>query len=119
MIIGSTVALQALRDLVTEKGADFVYQRPGGNNYCVYAYEGVPSCGIGQVLSNLGVSIDKIIELDAPGTDPTEFAVGNIGVEITSEAGLLFSTFQSWQDCSKTYAEALQQAELTLKPMEE
>ena len=50
--------LNAAREVVAEKGEDYVYSGPGGS--CVYANEdGTPSCLVGHVIHRLDPNVFK------------------------------------------------------------
>lgn len=56
--------LHTLRQVVAEKGANYVYpeseKAPGG--ICRYRYDGQPSCIIGHVLDTLGIIVPPLYE---------------------------------------------------------
>jgi hypothetical protein len=128
-------ALRLLGEVVDERGEDYVYQRPD-EMVCMYA-EGDdkdgyrPSCGVGMVLAKVGVPVDVLILLDklnqgrldpaqtqgtyledagsalAGDPDFVRVLAHEANLRLTSGAGYVLRSFQSWQDSNNTYATAL------------
>lgn len=98
--INETQALEALKHIVEEKGADFRYQILP----CKYAVDGVPSCGVGQALAHLGVPLPTVIALDTANTGTSLAAramrpfLKSENVDLTSGAAEVLEAFQSVQD---------------------
>lgn len=99
-----------LTEVVRKRGEDFVYDRIGFQ--CVYTRDGKPSCGIGQMLSDIGVTIPVLKNMDMGGDSgieiPTVQAMLNsTGFKFTPGAIKFMMIFQRWQDQEKSYSECL------------
>lgn len=119
MVLTAEGAIGLLRMVVFEKGADFRYQKvasPNGYPWCVNFHEGQPSCIVGHVLANLGLT----------GEDAGRWRVaGDVGVSETfgrldgtefgwtadTDAADILTIAQSQQDNGMTWGEALSAAE--------
>lgn len=119
-------ALRLLKEVVAERGEDFVYEPvkktdpldPGQT--CFYIKDGVPSCGVGLALSKFGVPNEVLERMDMD-TDEAQEGTGITGPNSTQvlwEAGymmepsaqVLFLNFQASQDARNPYGESLQLA---------
>jgi len=127
--IDAQQAIESLRHIVQAKGPEFVYSSPAGSS-CVYAYDGQPSCGVGQALAHLGVPLAVVAELDTAncGTGISALSMAtplhHHGVHVTPQAARVFSQFQVVQDRGNyssptaTWRLALQVAEAEFKNLE-
>lgn len=101
-------AEELLAELVTEFGADYVYEPPDGTA-CVYVWDGEPSCGVGHVLYRAGVPLDVLRAVDGTYVAGVHEAV--VFEDFAEPAALdLLSDFQDGQDASVPWGEALRRA---------
>jgi hypothetical protein len=102
--------LVALREVVAENGADYLYASPAGefSDACVYAYrdyetgQGEPSCLVGQVYVRLGIPIELILELDGPVWDTID-PLEREGYTFEEEAVNALERAQNIQDKSVAF----------------
>lgn len=69
--------VSTLRDIIREKGADFVYrtERPQGRQ-CMYKNEGAPSCIVGHLVARLDPETFEAIDtLDGPSNFATSWSI--------------------------------------------
>lgn len=117
LILDGKKAVALLRLVVFEKGADYVYVRPNPDrDTCVNFHDGQPSCIVGHVLANLGVTGEKAEEFGIAGSQGVYDAVRSINASdlpwtINSEACLVLGAAQAVQDAGGTWGEALEAAE--------
>lgn len=63
MTITKAKAIEDLKEIISEKGEDFVYRtRPDQN--CVYVRNGEPSCLIGRLFHKWGVPLENLASYD-------------------------------------------------------
>jgi hypothetical protein len=115
-------ALSTLKELVAERGEDFVYGSADGA--CIYStVEGSPSCGVGYVFAKLDPPMFHAIHVAEWGevadiNNVHQFPVSeieeNLSIEYdtlyTRKAGKLLAQFQSAQDQKVPYGLALEDA---------
>lgn len=107
--IDADKALELLEDVVTEKGADFVYEAPGGG--CLYVNGNQPSCLVGHALVRAGVSIEVLSKLDGTrGSVPISSADLSDAATLSEAASYIFSVAQDLQDGDNTWGYALDKA---------
>lgn len=118
---------------IEEKGADYRYQMPTqvdpetGDEWqdCVYVADGQPSCLVGHVLVMAGVPMPSILPYEGTsadatwgslmdGTPPTTYVRGESSVV----AQALWAAQQA-QDNGKTWGEALEAFDKTVKRLTE
>lgn len=134
IVIDAVAALQSLRDVVAERGGNFVYRNNNSgtieaspndgvkrgfapswrdSSVCVYVWRGQASCGVGAALSHLGVPLSTLVALDRTqgGVGAQISDVTIPGVELTPAARSIYSAFQVAQDKGRTWGHALGLAE--------
>lgn len=111
--------LQALRDAVALKGADYVDPNAAGPAECLYGNsDGSPACIVGHVLHAWGMNLDDLAgdvhDLTTGGTYPEVAAALREGpvVDILLEAQMI-------QDAGRTWGSALEAAESTARRYED
>lgn len=134
IVIDAVAALQSLRDVVAERGGNFVYRNNNSGTIeaspndgvkrgfapswrdsavCVYVWRGLASCGVGAALSHLGVPLSTLVALDriqgGVGAQISDVTIP--GVELTPAARSIYSAFQIAQDKGRTWGHALGLAE--------
>ena len=112
-------ALSLLQQAVDAKGTDYVYQeipKPGTTRApgCWYESNGAPSCGVGQALFLGGVPLQVLADMDNAAEDSSIGAMDTLlaanGVELTPDALVVFSVFQSYQDLVNSWGYSLGRA---------
>lgn len=89
---------------IEEKGADYVYEAPGGRfSSCVYFNGDQPSCLIGHALSYLGVDRDCLSTYG----NTTAIAAGLLGTRVPDPVSEALSVAQGRQDHGATWGDAL------------
>lgn len=98
-------AFHTLRIVALER-PDYVYEKPivYGGKACLYAYQGEPSCLIGQVLHRLGLPLDRM-----PENEPIGRVWRDLGIE--RDTALLWQAAQGVQDNGGTWGIAFKAAE--------
>lgn len=116
-------ALRALEEAVAERGEDYVYESPKGEE-CFYQVSGAPSCGVGLALTKLGVTIDDLVALDTGSSNGKPVSaspkgqngddLGHVlfdrGIVVDVEAQEVFAAFQYSQDSFDSWGDALNDA---------
>ena len=102
IVIDQATALDLLRQVVAEHGADTVYQ--GATEYYVYAEYGVPSCLVGHALHHAGVPVSELERLG--DGEIAEVRLPDC-LHLTEQARLVFSAAETAQDSTCTWGEAL------------
>lgn len=92
--------ISALREVVAERGADYLYQAQGRPGNCVYVVTNArgdlePSCIVGHVLYRLGVPLSDMNGLDS---DDAEMLSDTLGLNIDPWAVACLQTAQELQD---------------------
>lgn len=108
--ITAATALEALREVVSEEGSDYIYPDKSPSGSCYYIKPGTkdtPSCGVGRALRRLGVSIDFLRGAEGVGA----WSLSNLHSNITSEACEVLSKFQEYQDELRPWGFCLGEAE--------
>lgn len=106
--------LQAAREVVEEKGEDYVYEYPD----CKYAVNGTPACIVGHVVNRLDPAVFEFLATK----EETESTGSEIVTSLTSrgwldrnfwshDAQVAMSVAQSCQDVGETWSAALAAAE--------
>lgn len=110
-------AVQALlTEVVRKRGEDFVYGTGAEHVACEYTRDGKPSCGIGQMLSDIGVAIPTLVRMDKQSSDTninsrsTLNILKGVGFIFTEGAVVLMYAFQRWQDQEHPYGLCLEHA---------
>lgn len=106
-----------LTEVVRKRGEDFIYGANEEKKYiaCSYEKDGEPSCGIGLMLSDIGVTAPILNKLDNCGdSNINEPPVLNIleanGFTFTEGAVNFMLAFQRWQDQEYPYGKCLASA---------
>jgi len=104
--------LQVLRQVVSDRGHDYVYKeqerQKGVSVRCKYVENDGPSCIVGHVASRLGVPIETLKEWDEGFLQQ----VPTVGYRVFDESALdVLSQAQFSQDYGSTWGEALRRAE--------
>jgi hypothetical protein len=104
-------AVQLAKEVVAEFGEDYVYPEehkvlfPGNDEAsCMYVHHGKPSCIVGQILHQHGVSTEELSLWENRGAYRVAEAVTD-----TEDAGVLgfLSAMQSRQDAGMNWGDAL------------
>lgn len=96
--------LTTLREIVAEKGEEYVYVVPGEGHSCVYFYDGKPSCLIGHLIDRLGWNSAPIGLLSPHDLPP----------EASDRLFFALQHAQIAQDSKRTWGHALQVFEAEL-----
>jgi hypothetical protein len=119
MVLTGEAAVMMLRKVVFEKGADFVYPQAQMGQSCVnFTDDGNPSCIVGHVLADLGLTYFQAME--AKIVDSGVFIVShaldgmNFPWEISVPARKVLATAQNFQDAGYTWGDSLAKAEMCL-----
>ncbi len=100
--------MQALEDVVDERGSDFVYD---SSESCQYVRNGESSCLVGAALFKLGVPLETLSEWDSRVSEGRSSTFDDIAPEgVSPRIVRAYTVAQSRQDCNETYGEALQGA---------
>jgi hypothetical protein len=116
MILDADGAIRALRTVVFEKGADYVYPGTSGDK-CFNFVDGEPSCIVGSVLALLGLTFEQADRLGVSGSSSAWDTTRELNLDddfewtITEQAKQIFGEAQTVQDNRKTWGEALAAAE--------
>lgn len=116
MILTGMMAVAILRKVVFEKGADYVY--PNRGMACVNFENGQPSCIVGHVFAELGITYEQAVRDEFSGSlnvresvtlmenSPNQYdwEFDNLAVSVLSRA-------QAGQDNGNTWGDSLQAAE--------
>lgn len=105
-----------LTEVVRKRGEDFQYGKDSDTVACAYQVDGIPSCGIGVMLSDIGVSPEALRDLDMAASDTNidspavlDILAAN-GFLFTEDAVKFMLAFQRWQDQEHPYANCLASA---------
>ena len=94
----------------------FVYTKPEGTRVCRYAWNGAPSCGVGQVLHKLGWSVKELEDLDAHLPSPIIGSLVNRNIIVAdAKAAEVLRVFQLKQDAVYSWEESLLEAKKAAK----
>lgn len=97
--------LGAVASVVAERGADFVYVAPGGEDVaCRYVYDDQPSCLFGAAFHKLGVSMETLVDGDVGHWTVSEF-LQDQGMDV--DDAVAFQNAQSDQDSGYPYGDVL------------
>lgn len=122
MLITADDAIRALREVVAERGPEYVYVAPGLrdpkydeyhnalSDDCKYVEaDGTPSCAVGVVVSKLDPEAYKgLVEFEG---DTPQLLVNHGAIRATSGAVRVLNVFQIEQDAGNSYGDALFGAE--------
>jgi len=119
IVIDAERAIELLRNRV-QGNEDFVYPRLDGDLSCKYESDGCPSCLIGCVLFDTGVSVEDLKNMDLLYEKMIDTDIGSLyaldnlpsNVRITRQAVDIFSAAQSAQDTGLSWGKALEKAEM-------
>jgi hypothetical protein len=99
-------ALELLREVIFEKGEDFVYEAVGPDEECLYVHDGRPACIVGHVLVRAGVSLAELVEVET--CTPMDTHRGPAFLTWADEhARRLLTRVQDGQDNGKPWGVAL------------
>lgn len=104
-------ALDLLKDAITLRGEDYVYEKISGG--CKYVHGGGKSCIVGHVLVDLGVDVDALEwgHLRSSYAAEVLSALESDGIlEATPEAASLLARVQRYQDNEVPWGRALERA---------
>lgn len=105
------LARELVNRAIDEKGADYVYNVPvGENETCLYFRNGKPDCLIGHVLHYLGIDQGCVREGESAGGVLISLR-GQNKLTFTSEAADYLSAAQGHQDNGKPWGAARDYAE--------
>lgn len=98
--------IQAMRDVVDERGPDFVYpdewQRDEAG--CRYVYDGRPACVIGAALARMGVPLDVLSFRE--GMD-ARHVIRHIGLAFSDRVVAAADEAQAFQDAGAPWGQVL------------
>lgn len=123
MVLDTEGAIRALRTVVFEKGADYVY--PGASeDKCFNFVDGEPSCIVGSVLALLGLTFEEADRLGVSGsssawdttTKLNQLQDGSFDWVIGEGARLVLAMAQEVQDRRNSWGEALSAVESQFNP---
>jgi hypothetical protein len=115
--IDANRALDLLREVVADIGADHVYRHPDGKpaaevgEICRYEVNGSPACIVGHALNRAGVGVDALHEMDEYEDGAAIATVESDAVQIEPLARELLAVAQNKQDSGSTWGAALAAAE--------
>lgn len=111
--ITEQMLIDSLYEIVA-KNPDYVYDDRDSEGFCRYFNdEGAPSCVVGHVIAQHGITAEQIEHVKYSGAAAV--------IRVTTEALLsargvtLFSSVQAWQDAGTPWGEALENAETLAK----
>lgn len=117
LVLDAPQAVAMLRKVVYGR-EDYVYVRPSNAPYCVnFTDEGQPSCVVGHVLAELGLTFEVAELLEIKGNIAIRSAAGKVnkcpdfGWALTEAAVQVLAAAQLVQDDGRTWGEALGRAE--------
>jgi hypothetical protein len=99
--------IQAMRDVVAERGPDFVYPnewRRDELDGCRYVYDGRPACIIGAALARMGVPLDVLS--DHEGREAS-FVMRRAGLDVSDLVRDAAVVTQSAQDTGVDWGRVL------------
>lgn len=102
-----TRTLQLLREVIAEKGEDFVYEPfvdEDGFSMCRYVVQGQPSCLVGHVLHRAGISLTELAGVEDTTPNSSDGPWEDWG---TAAALDLLAEVQEKQDQGVAWGEAL------------
>lgn len=105
--------LTTMENIVNEHGRDHRYETRSidGDKGCFYSWDEEPDCLIAKVLHRLGISMNKLQNLDCANSDDMPIAIGSpIAQEITGlneQVSGVLATAQRAQDQGFTWGSAL------------
>lgn len=111
-VIGTEQVLALLDRVVQAKGADYVYPGISGDMCYNFETQGAPSCIVGHVLAELGVTKDQAAEVrvdGSAGVNDTVEALVKAGWKYTFSIGAVAVLYkaQNVQDQRQSWGEAL------------
>lgn len=123
MVLDTEGAIRALRTVVFEKGADYVYPGTSGDK-CFNFVDGEPSCIVGSVLALLGLTFEEADRCGVSGSNDAWETTGKLNQPqggsfdwvIDEGARLVLAMAQEFQDARYPWGEALSQVESEFNP---
>lgn len=123
MVLDTEGAIRALRTVVFEKGADYVYPGTRGDR-CFNFVDGEPSCIVGSVLALLGLTFEQAERLGVSGSrdswettkELNDLQDGSFDWVIDEGARLVLSVAQEVQDARSSWGYALAFVESMFNP---
>lgn len=104
-------AVALLKEIVAEKGEDFVYERiydaSKDDSVCRYVEAGAPSCLVGNFLARLGVSLEEMVGLEGKAAS---FVMEHLTPDVGPKTITLLNEAQYHQDAGKPWGYALDRA---------
>lgn len=115
-IVGPKKALALLKKQVKKNGEDFIYSKVNdgyGNPGCVYFDPRTksPSCIVGHVLADLGVTFDELDSYDLNSDTDVASLVVEEFLAISPATMKVLAAAQVAQDTGRTWGDALKEAE--------
>lgn len=98
-------ALELLERAVATRGADFVYEKPEGEDFCKYVRDDKPDCLIGVVLSMVGWTNEELKAADKLGT--VHGVAVDFAERLGSDAIVVLGAAQAVQDDGASWGKAL------------
>ncbi len=114
-LIGTAQALELLDKVVQAKGADYVYPGQPGDLCFNFETDGAPSCIVGHVLADLGLTYERASRLKVVGSsgahDTVQYLVAD-GFPYTFSVGAMCALYvaQTVQDQRESWGAALDAA---------
>lgn len=104
-----------LAEVVRKRGENYRYGVDTGESGCFYERKGEPSCGIGLMLSDIGVTIPVLKSIDRCGETnidawSVQVHLENAGFTFTKGAIKFMRAFQAWQDQGYVYSVCMEKA---------
>lgn len=113
IVLNREIVTNALKAAVAERGEDYIYTEHFSG--CVYVRNALPACIVGQVLADLGVSVETLARFDNNGgatANQVLYALERGGTltydQATSNA---LEAAQYHQDKGRAWGHALREAE--------
>lgn len=123
MSITQAELVAKLRELVEEKGSDFLYQNPNGiplgeQGGCLYVHhnseegESEPGCIAGHFFNRMGVPLDALEQVEGRSARFVAIEVApQYGVVLDGEAVTALSRAQRVQDSGRPWSQSLEAAQ--------
>ena len=106
------VALDLLAKAVAKRGEDYVYEKLdyASGLECRYAHRGAPSCLVGEVLFEAGITLAALVRFDRDEIGNPSALVDTDSLDIPFATAFALDRAQQAQDTGKTWGAALQAA---------
>lgn len=114
------VAISLMEKAVEKRGANYVYQQVKKkdaygweNEACVYEHKGAPSCLVGEVLHEAGVTLSALKRFDKTDTGGITSLVDDGVLSIPKVTAQVLGVAQEAQDGGETWGGALRRAKVS------